>query len=157
MGVAVRALRRHGITTYVNIPLLSFVNDEEETLAAITAGCRRMGLEVHHLVVAGHPVQSSWNADHPVYLGDVIELASALRRRGSGRELPHWVVMTPLGEADLGLTAEVAERDTAGVRLRLLTPSPGDLRRLDPKWQPPEGVEIDPDGFPVVQIPGLLA
>ena len=157
VGAAVRALRRHGITVYADIPLLSCLNDDEDTLAAMTSGCRRLGIEVHHLVVAGHPLQTAWNGRHPIRLGDVVALSSALRRRGSGREMPRWIVATPLGEADLGLTTEIAERDPAGVRLRLLAVTPADLRGLDPRWTPPAGVEVAADGRAVVSVPGLLA
>ncbi len=157
VGAAVRGLRRHGVTVYAVVPLLPLVNDDPETLCSLTALCRRVGVELHHVVLAGHPLQDPWNPEHPVYLGDVTDLATELRRSGSGREVPRFVIATPLGEADPGLTAEVLESDGTSVRLRLLAYTSDDYLRLDAAWTPPEGVEIDPDGHPLVTVPGLVA
>lgn len=152
----VRGLRRFGVSVYAVIPLLAFVNDAEETLLEITARCRRLGIEVHHLVLAGHPLQTEWAADHPVPVGRVIDIATALRRDGSGRELPRLVVQTVLGECDFGLTGEPLRRsDDGGVSFRLLATTVDDLRRLDPDFELPAGVELDEKGRPIVRVPGM--
>ncbi len=154
----VRGLRRRGVSVYAVVPLLSFLNDREEQLLAITGGCRRIGVEVHHLVLAGHPLQAAWSAEHPVAVGRVVDLATVLRRHGSGRELPRLVVQTALGECDFGLTGIPLRRAEDGaVAFRLAAEVLDDLRELDPGWVPPAWVEIDDHGRPIVPVAGMTA
>jgi lysine 2,3-aminomutase len=151
-------LRRHGVSAYAVIPLLSFINDTEEALLAITAACRRIGIEVHHLVLAGHPLQRRWAAEHPVAMGRVIDLATVLRRRGSGRELPRLILQTAFGEHDFGLTAVPIRRGRgASVSFRLLDVDLDGLRELDPGFELPSGVKLDGDSRPLVRIRGITA
>ncbi len=155
---AVWRLRRRGVAVYAVIPLLSFLNDREDDLLAMTASCRRLGIEVHHLVLAGHPLQADWAVDHPVAVGRVIDLATALRRHGSGRELPRFVVQTALGECDFGLTGQPLRGGVDGsVAFRLLATTLEDLRQIDPQLELPSGVEIEPQGCPVVPVRGMTA
>jgi len=117
----VRRLGNRGVTVYSSTPLLAGINDSPEELLRIAGSCRRLGIEMHHVVVAGHPVQAAWAAQRSLSLGRVVELSDHLRRFGSGRELPHYVVMTERGEVDLGLTARVIGAAADGqVTLRLL-------------------------------------
>ncbi len=159
LGRVVWRLRRHGITVYAVVPLLAFVNDLEEELLAITSGCRRFGIEVHHLVLAGHPLQErGWADDHPVAIGRVVDLATFLRRHGSGRELPRLIVQTALGECDFGLTGVPVRLDDDGaVGFRLLGADLERLRDLDPGFELPAEIELDDQGRPVVPVPGMTA
>jgi hypothetical protein len=149
-------LRTHGVTTYVSTPMLVGVNDSAQDVRGISSTCRRYGIEFHQLIVAGHPTQRIWNADRPIRTSTVIDIASDLRRNGSGRELPHYVVLTPLGEVDLGLTAEPIGCDKQGrARLRLLSFRASDGRRVEPWGDLPDGVERDHDGHLIISVPGL--
>jgi L-lysine 2,3-aminomutase len=153
----VRRLRRRGVTVYAVIPLLAFVNDLSEEILAITGNCRRMGIEVHHLVLAGHPLQASWALEHPIPVASVFDLATELRREGSGRELPRLVVQTALGECDFGLTGVPVPRGDGGVSFRMLAAGPDDWPRADPSFALPPDLEIDARGRPVVPIRGMIA
>jgi KamA family protein len=154
----VRHLRQRGVTVYANIPLLPFINDSGEEMLSLSAGCRSMGIEVHHLILAGMPLQTEWNQEHPVHLGQVIDLASHLRENGSGRELPAYIIRTSLGEVDFGLCCEVTGApDSTGAMVRLLTHTLEDYRAMDPGFTPPPDVSFDNNGYPVVPVPGLMA
>jgi hypothetical protein len=117
-----------------------------------------MGIEVHHLVLAGMPLQTEWTQEHPVHLGQVIDLASHLRENGSGRELPAYIIRTPLGEVDFGLSCDVTGTpDSQGALVRLFTHTLDDYRTMDPGFTPPPDVSFDDNGYPVVLVPGLVA
>lgn len=158
LGRVVRGLRRRGVSMYAVIPLLMHLNDEAQQVPAITSGCRRLGIEVHHLVLAGHPVQCEGAAVHPVPVGRVVDLGTALRRDGSGRELPRLIVQTALGECDFGLTGEpLRHGDDGSVAFRLPAGWLDALREVDPAFRPPDGVTLGPDGRPIVPVHGLTA
>jgi L-lysine 2,3-aminomutase len=151
-------LRVHGVTTYATTLMLGGVNDRAEDVRAISSTCRRYGIEFHHLIVAGDTAQQAWNADRPIGISAVVDIASDLRRNGSGRELPSYVVLTPLGEVDLGLSGEATGCDVRGwERLRLLSFTAREGRRVDPWGDLPDGAEVDHDGHPIVTVPGLTS
>ena len=102
-----RRLNNKGITVYNNTPLLGGVNDTPEAIERLAYACRRAGIEFHHLYVAGLPVQDHWNPQHPVALYDVVDIATRVRREGSGREVPRYIVRTVLGEVDFGLSSTI--------------------------------------------------
>jgi hypothetical protein len=146
------------VTVYANLPLLMHLNDDETDLLDFTSRCRRLGIEVHHLVLSGHPLQQDWAAVHPVPVGRVVDLATALRREGSGRELPRLIVETVLGECDFGLTARpVRVGDGGSVAFRLPTSTIDDLRAVDQAFELPSEIEMDDDGHPIVPVPGMTA
>lgn len=149
-------LRQHGITVYANTPLLAGLNDRGDEILGISSACRRAGIEFHHLYVAGLPLQRAWGRRHPARLSRVWEIADHLRKFGSGRQLPRYVVLTEFGEVDLGLTSEVSGADRGGsVRLRLLAYTAEDLRSLDPRFAVPRGAKVGRDGHPTVCVRGL--
>ena len=153
----VRSLRQRGVTVYGNIPLLRFVNDGDGELTAITNACRRIGMEVHILYLAGHPIQTDWSRAHPVHASRIIDLATRLRTSCSGRALPFLVIRTSLGEVDFGLTGTLAGADGDGwARVRLLAYTVDDARDGAPGIPLPDDAEIDPDGHPIVSVPGLV-
>ncbi|MCG8568309.1 MAG: radical SAM protein [Desulfobacterales bacterium] len=149
-------LNNRGITVYANVPLLGGVNDSPGAIHALAHALRRAGIEFHHLYVAGTPIQNQWNPQFPVDSYDVTDIATQVRREGSGREIPRYILATPLGEADYGLTATFTppQEDIASVRLDCYPL--GYFTALDPSFSFPEGVESDGAGCPVVKVPGLL-
>ena len=68
----VTALHNKGITVYNNTPLLGNINDNAEEIHRLAFNCRQIGLEFHHLYVAGLPLQNrsrSRRHDIPPHLG----------------------------------------------------------------------------------------
>lgn len=149
------ALRRRGITVYNNTPLLSGVNDSADCIRQIAYGCRRHGLEFHHLYLAGWPLQREWNRNRPIDLYDVVDIASVVRREGSGREIPHYIIATELGEVDFGMTSTCADGN-GQVLLQLLPYNIDYFRSLEPTFRWPAGVRTDEHGRPVVAVSGLV-
>jgi KamA family protein len=154
----VRTLLRRGVTVYSSTPLLAFINDDGAHVAELTAACRRLGIEMHQLVIAGSPIQREWSERHPIQLSQVVDLASHLRRTASGRELPKYIVMTELGEVDLGLSAELVTTDDQNrTWFRLLAYDLEYYRRLQPDFELPDETTVDDEGHPVVAVHGLVA
>jgi lysine 2,3-aminomutase len=150
----VRRLNNRGITVYGNTPLLGSVNDTPDSINALAYGYRQAGIEFHHLYLAGLPLQTAWNAQHPVDLYDVVDIATRVRREGSGREIPRYVISTGLGEVDFGLTSSISG---AGEDLAVKL-APYDLAYytgMDPAFTWPANVTIADDGKPVIPVTGL--
>ena len=148
-------LRNKGITVYNNTPLLGRINDNPEEMHSIAYRCREAGIEFHHLYVAGTPIQEEWNRHNPVALYDIVDIATRIRREGSGREIPRHVIRTVLGEVDFGLSSSfIGEAENLWVKLQ-----PYDLgyfRELYRDFQWPKDVREDSDGRPIVPVAGLL-
>jgi len=150
-----RLLNDHGITVYNNTPLLGRINDTADAIHDLAYGCRRAGIEFHHLYVAGLPVQNQWNAVHPVALYDVIDIASRVRREGSGREVPRYIIRTVLGEVDFGLSSRTVG-EGENLSLKLLPYRLSYFKAMSPEFSWPDGVREDVDGKPIVPIAGLV-
>jgi L-lysine 2,3-aminomutase len=150
-----RRLNNRGITVYCNTPLLGGINDTPEAIHRLAYACRQAGIEYHHLYVAGLPVQDRWNTDHPVALYDVVDIATRVRREGSGREVPRYIIRTCVGEVDFGLSSEMIGRGT-DLRVKLLPYDRSYFTALAPDFAWPAGVEEDDDGRPIVPVTGLL-
>lgn len=151
----VRTLNNKGITVYSNTPLLANVNDTADKIHSLAFGLRHIGVEFHHIYVAGGALQKDWNAKHPLDLQDIIDIATRIRRDGSGREIPRYVVLTELGEVDFGLTSKIVV-DSGQMRLALLPYTLDYYQSMDPGFELPEHVTIDDDGHPVVPVSGLI-
>ncbi|MGA7875290.1 MAG: hypothetical protein WCA08_06470, partial [Desulfoferrobacter sp.] len=149
------ALRNKGITVYNNTPLLGGINDTADIIHQLAYRCRENGIEFHHLYVAGLPLQKRWNEDHPIDLYDVIDIATRVRRDGSGREIPRYIVLTELGEVDYGLTSEVIGKN-GKVSLKLLPYSIEYFKNMEPGYAWPDGVRTSEDGRPIVVVPGIV-
>ncbi|MCK8601281.1 radical SAM protein [Desulfoferrobacter suflitae] len=149
------ALRNKGITVYSNTPLLGGINDTAESIQQLAYECRAGGIEFHHLYIAGLPLQLEWNVHHPIDLYDVIDIATRVRREGSGREIPRYMVWTELGEVDYGLTSQVIGVN-GKVALKLLPYSLEYFRAMQPTFAWPDGVETADDGNPVVNLSGVV-
>jgi lysine 2,3-aminomutase len=149
-----RRLNNKGITVYCNVPLLGGVNDSDTAIHDLAYAVRKTGIEFHHLYVAGMPVQKEWNIDHPVDSYDVTDIATKVRREGSGREIPRYMIATPLGEADYGLTTSFV-REQDAVKVKLLCYDTRYYKGLDSGFAYPDEVETDED-HPVVKVSGLV-
>jgi len=151
----VRRLIDKGISVYNNTPLLSNINDTPEAIHQLAFTCRKAGIEFHHLYVAGLPIQNHWNAKNPVALYDIVDIATMVRREGSGREVPRYIIRTALGEVDFGLSSEfIGEGEN--LALKLLPYDLAYFRALSSQFSWPDGVQEDKDGKPIVPVTGLL-
>jgi L-lysine 2,3-aminomutase len=141
---------------YNNTPLLSYVNDNEEEMLRISHACRDYGIEFCNVYVCGQPLQPAWNEEHPIELNSVIDIASRIRRDGSGREVPRYLLRTALGEVDFGIRPPVAEPDEGGgVRVTLRPHDLAYFRALDPAFTWPDDVTVDAEGHPRVPVQGV--
>ncbi|MGD9121095.1 MAG: lysine 2,3-aminomutase, partial [Desulfobacterales bacterium] len=151
----IKALRNKGITVYNNTPLLTGINDHPAEIHRLAYGCRQIGLEFHHLYVAGLPLQADWNQKHPLEVSTVIDIATKVRRDGSGREIPRYIILTQLGEVDFGLTSKLSA-ENGRMMLKLLPYELDYFKGMDPAYNWPAHVTIDTDGKPIVPIEGLV-
>jgi len=151
----IKALHNKGITVYNNTPLLANINDNVEEIHRLAHTCRKIGLEFHHLYVAGLPLQKDWSQKHPVDISTVIDIATRVRKDGSGREIPRYIILTELGEVDFGLTSRLSE-ENGGMALKLLPYTLEYFKGMDPTYDWPPHVRIDTDGKPVIPVAGLV-
>ncbi|MFW6054430.1 MAG: lysine 2,3-aminomutase, partial [Thermodesulfobacteriota bacterium] len=149
-------LRNKGITVYVNTPLLSGLNDSSQEIHELAYAVRSFGLEFHHLYLAGLPVQKQWNVSSPVDIDDILDIAARVRREGSGREIPRYIILTELGEVDFGLTSRLIKQN-GQVAVKLLPYDLTYFQNLQPDFVWPKHVETDDLGKPVVPVPGLTS
>ena len=150
-----RRLNNKGISVYCNTALLGGVNDGDAQIHSLAYTVRKAGLEFHHLYVAGLPIQEKWNADHPVDSYDVVDIATKVRREGSGREIPRYMISTCLGEVDYGLTSSFVH-DNGHLKIKLGCYDVSYYKGLAEDFVLPQGITTDDDGFPVVPVKGLL-
>jgi len=150
-----RRLNNRGITVYANVPLLGGVNDTDTTIHDLAYALRNSGIEFHHLYVAGLPIQRQWNINHPVDSYDVVDIATMVRREGSGREIPRYIIATPLGEVDYGLTSELI-REGDAVKVKITCYDTNYYRTMDPAFALPAGVGVDSHDRPVLDLPGFI-
>jgi len=150
----VRLLNNRGITVYGNTPLLGGINDTAESIHALAYAYRRAGIEFHHLYLAGLPLQTSWNTGHPVDLYDVVDIATRVRREGSGREIPRYIIQTALGEVDFGLSSAIMG-EGRDLTIKLDPYTLEYYREMDPEFDWPADTVISEDGHPVLPVAGL--
>ncbi|MFZ0241096.1 MAG: radical SAM protein [Desulfobacterales bacterium] len=149
-------LQQRGVTVYANVPLLTGVNDSPAEINRIAYGLRQCGIEFHHLFVAGLPLQKRWNGTRPLDVADVIDIATRVRREGSGREIPRYIIRTGLGEVDFGLTSQLLE-ENGQMHVRLTPYDRAYFQAMDPEFDWPQGVQVDGDGRPTVAVTGLTS
>ena len=150
-----RRLNNRGITVYANVPLLGGVNDSPEAIHDLAHALRSAGVEFHHLYLAGLPVQNRWNGELPVDSFHVIDIATTVRREGSGREIPRYIIATPLGEVDYGLSSGLVRKGD-GVKITLYAYDKSYYQSMDETFTGPDDVEWDKEGFPVLPVTGLV-
>ncbi|TKB24426.1 radical SAM protein [Desulfopila sp. IMCC35006] len=154
-GRLARLLKNKGITVYNNTPLLGRINDNPDSIQLLAYNCREAGIEFHHLYVAGLPIQNQWNASNPVALYDVVDIATRVRRDGSGREIPRYIIRTVVGEVDFGLSS-IITGTAEDLSVQLLPYDISYFKGLSVDFTWPEGVSEDEDGSPIVPVEGLL-
>ncbi len=150
----VRNVNNRGITVYANTPLLAGINNNAQAVQALSFRLRQSGIEFHHLYVAGLPQQAKHNKNHPVQMRDIIDIATRVRREGSGREIPRYILRTALGEVDFGLTS-VCHIAGGEVWARLTPYDQNYFKNMDSGFEWPEGIRVDKDGTPSVKVTGL--
>lgn len=150
-----RLLNNKGITVYNNTPLLGKINDTPDAIHRLAYGCRNAGIEFHHLYVAGLPIQDHWNIQNPVALYDVVDIASRVRRDGSGREVPRYIIRTVLGEVDFGLSSTIVG-EGENLSVKLLPYELSYFKTISPNFTWPDDIKEDVDGNPIVSVAGLL-
>ena len=150
-----RLLNNRGITIYCNTPLLGRINDTPEAIQKLAFGCREAGIEFHHVYVAGLAIQNHWNRQNPVALYDVIDIATRVRREGSGREVPRYIIRTLLGEVDFGLSSTLVGQD-GDLSVKLLPYDLAYFTSMSPDFTWPSGIDEAADGKPVASVIGLL-
>jgi L-lysine 2,3-aminomutase len=150
----VRRLANRGITVYSNTPLLGRINDTPAAIHRLAYACREAGIEFHHLYAAGLPIQQRWNRKHPVALYDIVDIATRVRREGSGREVPRYILRTALGEVDFGLSSAFVG-DGENLSVKLLPYDLSYFKSMEPDFTWPDGVREDADGRPIVPAHGL--
>ena len=150
----IKALHNKGITVYNNTPLLANINDHAEEIHRLAFNCRKIGLEFHHLYVAGLPLQKDWSKKHPIDISTVIDIATRVRKDGSGREIPRYIILTELGEVDFGLTSKLSE-EKGRMALKLLPYTLDYFKGMDAAYDWPQQVRIDTDGKPILPVAGL--
>jgi hypothetical protein len=151
----VRLLNNRGITVYNNTPLLGRINDTPDAIHHLAYGCRKAGIEFHHLYVAGLPIQDHWNTKKPVALYDVVDIATRVRREGSGREVPRYIIRTALGEVDFGLSSTIVGQGE-DLSLKLLCYDLDYFKGMSPDFTWPDDAREDVDGKPIITVQGLL-
>jgi L-lysine 2,3-aminomutase len=149
-------LKNKGITVYNNTPLLGRINDSPDSIQLLAYNCRDAGIEFHHLYVAGLPIQNTWNGANPVALYDVVDIATRVRRDGSGREVPRYIIRTVVGEVDFGLSSTIISGTAEELSIKLLPYDISYFRGLSVDFTWPEEVIEDDDGIPVVPVTGLV-
>ena len=150
----VRKLNNRGITVYNNTPLISGVNDSAEQIHSLAFALRKAAIEFHHLYVAGLPQQLLYNCDQPINMGEIIAIATQVRREGSGRELPRYIIRTPLGEVDYGL-ATTFDWEDGMVWAKLLPYNLAYYEDMTHAFTWPQGIRVDNEGVPSVRVAGL--
>jgi len=149
-------LRNKGITVYNNTPLLSNINDSPDIINRLAYQLRVAGIEFHHLYLAGLPIQNTLiRVNGAVNVAHVIDIAGRVRKDGSGREVPRYIIRTSLGEVDFGLTSKLIRRN-GDIHVRL---TPYDLDyflQMDSDFSWPADCTVDETGAPVIPVPGLI-
>ena len=94
-----------GVTVYANVPLVRGLNDDPGIMVRLAHKLRWAGIEFHHVYVGGLEIQNRFNHPDPIEAHSVIDVASAVRKNCSGRQIPLYMVQTARGETDFGLEA----------------------------------------------------
>jgi len=151
-----RQLTNKGITVYANTPLFGGINDSTDVISRLAYTYRQYGIEFHHLYIAGLPAQEMYNSAHPIDLYDIVDIASKIRREGSGREGPRYIVQTPLGEVYYGLTSSFTRTDDGRIRMRCESYDLAYYQDIEPDFILPEEYDVAEDGKILLDVSGLV-
>ncbi|WP_022666011.1 radical SAM protein [Desulfospira joergensenii] len=151
---AVREIRSLGLEIYANLPLISGVNNTPSIMVETAHNLRRAGIEFHHLYAAGLDIQNRFNRTDPIETETIINIASKIRKECSGREIPLYMIQTPLGEVDFGLCSSLIEKE-GRIYVGLEPYDLGYFRATAPGLEFSDNVIEAPDGKLYVGIQGL--
>lgn len=152
--VLTEQLRSRGITVYSCMPLLAGINDSPAAVVEAAGRLRQAGIEFHQLVVAGHALHKTAGGGAAVDVARVIDIASAVRKNGSGREIPRYVLCTGLGEVDFGLTSRLY-RIQNKLFVKMFPYDSVYFRAMQPDFEWPAEIIVDDDGLPLAPLDGL--
>ncbi|MCP3943727.1 MAG: radical SAM protein [Desulfobacteraceae bacterium] len=160
-----RRLSCRGIQTYANLALVSGINGDPDIIAQMAHGLCGAGIDFHHIYVAGLAVQEQFNRRYPIETDQVLAIASHVRKVCSGREIPLYMIQTPLGEVDFGLTSSLVRREnfnqnsSHGEEKWLLQLDPFDVsyfRAMDSEFVPAKTGAVDENATLMVPMIGLV-
>ncbi len=155
-AVLAEKLRNKGITVYNNTPLLADINDSPDCINQLAYQLRTAGIEFHHLYLAGLPIQDGHlRTAGPINVAHVIDIAGRVRKDGSGREIPRYIIATPMGEVDFGLTSKLIRKNEE-IHVRLTPYNFDYFQQMDVDFRWPANGAVDDDGVPLVPVPGLM-
>ncbi len=160
-GRLVQSFSNFGIQTYANLALVSGVNDDPAIIAEMAQDLRGTGIHFHHVYVAGLAVQKQFNRAYPIETDRVLAIASHVRKVCSGREIPLYIIQTPLGEVDFGLTSTLvrqsdSSRDKEKWWLRLDPYDISYFRRLGSDFTLAKTGAVEVNGVLEIPMPGLV-
>ena len=137
----VRRLGKKGISVYNNTPIIKNVNNRGEEMEKISKHLRYCGMEFNEVYINNLEV---------ITMNNLINMASHLRKYGSGRELPRYFLNTNLGEVNFGIDTMFFREDNQ-VFAKLLSYNLELLKKIDKEfeWENVIGE------YPVVKIQGL--
>ena len=144
-----------GIDIYANVPLLSGTNTSPEEIRQLAHALRTAEVDFHHLYVAGLPCQAETNHGAPITASQVIAIASQVRCMCSGREIPLYMIRTPMGEVDFGLSAALSEEEGQHY-LSLLPYDKEYFKAIDIDFELPETAFVDGDHHIHLPVDGLV-
>ncbi|MDF1525919.1 MAG: radical SAM protein [bacterium] len=150
-----RKLNNKGVRVYANVPLLGGINDRDTVIHEMASRLRATGIEFHHVYVAGLPIQTPWNNYYPIDSYDVTSIATMVRREGSGREIPTYVISTKHGEVDYGLSSTLMPDEKRGCKIKLDCYDKAYYLEMNPYYAFSQDTEFD-DEKPVVEVTGLV-
>jgi len=84
-----------------------------------------------------------------------VDIATRVRREGSGREIPRYIIRTVLGEVDFGLSSTIVGKGEK-LSVKLLPYELSYFKDISPNFTWPDGIKEDVDGKPIVSVVGLL-
>lgn len=156
LAKVIRELRMKGITVYNNTPLLGYINDNEREMLDISNKCRELGIEFSNIIVSGSAIQKEWNEQNPIDLNVIIDIATIIRRYGSGREVPRYIIRTILGETDFSIAPRLFSLENDDTVYATLYPYNKNFYRLiNPDFKFPENIRLNDTGNPVVPVDGV--
>ncbi|MDD9302628.1 MAG: radical SAM protein [Desulfobacter sp.] len=109
-GQLSRALLSKGIAVYGNLALISDLNHTPGLGVEMAHALRDASIGFHHVYAAGLLIQNRFNRSKPITTDRILAIASRVRKECSGRQIPLYVIWTPLGEVDFGLTSKLADQ-----------------------------------------------
>lgn len=102
-------LTTHGISVYVQTPLLENCNDTGPELAELFGKLRGAGAEMHYIYIPCSPIKGNRRYVTPIATG--IHLAARLRAELSDRAMPRICTATAIGKIDWNTSGWAVETD----------------------------------------------